>query len=104
MYYVSDEWAKQIASEVWRDIDFVKVRIQKVSGDISEYHIPILEPVNWRENYSEYNTVMHPMKKEVVRLESPIDSLNKEYTRIGYSRTVNIIFLGYTRKVVLIKL
>ena len=92
---ITNEWAKQLAFDVWEnEIDFTKLRTCIVDN-VHIYRIPILGAASYHTE--DYSMRYHDSYEEI-KLESILDSLNKEVTRLGYGPRTNTLLIGPTRR------
>lgn len=93
-YNVTDEWAKQLASNIWPRIDFAQLKTLRVN-DHSTYRIPIIESIipKWMDHVEPD----HLFEFEEIEINPVLDSINREVTRLGYGPRTNVLLIGATR-------
>ncbi len=95
--YISDEWAKQLAFDVWGDLDFPSIKVIKVPQGISVYRLPVVSDVSWRHDLRSGDWDIPEVDE--VHLDRIGDPVNGEYTHLGYGKKSNTLCLGFTYKV-----
>jgi len=92
---ITKEWAKQLAYEVWGELDFAGMTVEYTStNNPSTYVIPVFV-----HNISFYKDIRIPVahfERDEIRMLKVSDPINKEITNLGYSWIANHLVIGET--------
>jgi len=93
---ITKEWAKQLAYEVWGELDYAEMVVSYTSNRIQTVTVAILDENLIYSKAASASAFPVTIDYDEITMEYISDHVNEEITQLGYSKKANTLMVGET--------